>query len=57
MNAGTTFQLKLTTLRFWTRYTENKHFWSKIKKVNSSIEFWVFKLVPQSITEYFETFG
>ena len=44
ISLGTTFQLKLTILIFWTKFVQRKHFWSKTKKVNSIIEFCIFEL-------------
>ena len=36
---GTKFQLKLTTLSFWTKFTERVGFWLKTEKMNVNIEF------------------
>ena len=42
---GTKFQLKLTTLIFWTKVAQKGYFRSKTEKVDSAIEFYVFELV------------
>ena len=39
ISLGTKFQLKSTILSFWTKFAQKGHFWSKTKKVNSTIEF------------------
>ena len=44
MSLGIKFHLKLTILTIWTIFAQKKHFWSKTKKVNSIIEFWIFEL-------------
>ena len=38
------FQIKLTILIFWTKFTQKGYFWSKTKKMNSAIEFFIFEL-------------
>ena len=42
---GTKFQLKLLILIFWTKFAQKGYFQSKMKKVNSIIEFCIFELV------------
>ena len=42
---GTKFQLKLTILMFWTKFAEKGCFPSKNKKLNTTIDFWIFELV------------
>ena len=39
------FHLKLIILTFWTKFAHKGHFWSKTKKVNTTIEFCIFELV------------
>ena len=42
---GTKFQLKVTVLIFWTKFTLKKYFQSKGEKVNIPTEFCIFELV------------
>ena len=42
---GTKFRLELTILPFWTKFAQKGCFRPKTEKVNSTIEFCVFKLV------------
>ena len=42
---STKFQLKLTTLIFWTKFDQKRYFRLKTEKVNHVIEFCIFKLV------------
>ena len=41
---GTKFQLKLIILIFWTKSTQKGYFQPKMEKVNSTVEFCIFKL-------------
>ena len=41
----TKFQLKLTTLIFWTKFAQKVYLRSKTEKVNIAIEFRIFELV------------
>ena len=41
----TKFQLKVTFLIFWTKFSQKGHFWPKTKKLNITIEFCMFELV------------
>ena len=43
ISRGTKFQLKLSILIFWTKFTQKQCFWSE--KVNISIELCIFQLV------------
>ena len=45
ISLGNKFLLKLKILIFWTRFTQEGFFWSKIEKVNTTTEFCIFKLV------------
>ena len=53
---GTKFQLKLTIVIFWTKFTQKEYFCRKTEKVNNTIEFWnqkvyfQFKMEKGSIT-------
>ena len=44
ISLGTKFKLKLTILIFRTKFAKKGYFWSKRKKVNTTMEFWIFKL-------------
>ena len=44
------FQIKLTVLIFWIKFTQKGYFWSKAKKMNSAIEFFIFEL--DSLTNF-----
>ena len=44
ISLGTKFQLKLTILTFWTKFTQKGYFWSKTKKVTNTTEFCIFEL-------------
>ena len=60
ISVGTKFQLKLTTLTFWTKLVQKVYFRSKIEKVNITIEFSIFGsvLVPNfSLNWQFGFFG
>ena len=35
------FQLKVTILVFWIKFTQKGYFWSATEKVNITIEFWI----------------
>ena len=49
------FQLKLITLTFRTKYAQKSRFRSKTKKVDTTIEFCIFKLVEISrLTDNFD---
>ena len=37
------FSLKLTILRFWTKFAQEGYFRSKTEKVNTAIEFFIFQ--------------
>ena len=39
INLGTTFQLKLTILIFWTKFTPKGYFLFKTDKMNTKVEF------------------
>ena len=39
------FHFEQTTLRFWTRFAQERYLWSKTEKMNIIIEFCLFKLV------------
>ena len=41
ISLGTKFQLKLTTLVFWTKFSKKMCFWSKTKKKDINIKFYV----------------
>ena len=41
---STNFQLNLTILSFWTKFTQKKYFRLKTEDVNITIEFWIFEL-------------
>ena len=41
----TKFQLILTVLIFWIKFTQKGYFWSKINKVNTTTKFCIFELV------------
>ena len=43
ISLGAKFQLKLTILSFWTKFAQKRYFQSEIKKVNTAIEFCIFK--------------
>ena len=45
INIDTKFQLKLSILIFWTKFFQKGFFWWKTKKVNITIEFFIFELV------------
>ena len=45
ISLGIMFDLKPTILIFWTKFVRNKYFRSKTKKVNITIEFYIFELV------------
>ena len=45
ISLGTKFQLKLTSLIFWTKFTPKWCFWSNAEKLNSAIDFCIFELV------------
>ena len=47
ISLATKFQLKLTSLIFWTKFAQNGCFWwSKRERLNSAIEFCIFELGP-----------
>ena len=37
---GIKFQLNLTILIFWTKFTQKGYFWLETEKVNITIKFW-----------------
>ena len=41
----TKFQLKLVILIIWTKFIQNRYFWTKTVKVNTIIGFYIFGLV------------
>ena len=45
MIAVTKFQLKLKSLICWTKFVQKEGFQSRTEKVNTTIEFCIFKLV------------
>ena len=46
VNITIKFQLKLTILNFWTKFTKKGYFWSKKKKkMKITIEFYIFELL------------
>ena len=45
ISVGTKFQLKLTSLIFWTKFLPKGYFQSKTNKMNTTIEFCIFELV------------
>ena len=45
ISLGNKFRLKLTILIFWTKFFKKECFSSKIKKVNTTIEFFIFKFL------------
>ena len=49
---GTKYPLKLTILRFLTKFFEKECFWSKTEKGNTTIEFLVFKLLINLCTKF-----
>ena len=51
---GTKFQLKLTILIFWTKFAQKRCFRSKTEKVNIAIEFYIFKLVYVTNSDFLE---
>ena len=60
ISVDTKFQLKLTTLTFWTKFVQKVYFGSKTEKVNINIEFSIFGsvLVPNfSLNWQFGFFG
>ena len=42
------FSLKLTILSFWIKFAQKERFWSKKKKVNTAVEFYIIELVKVS---------
>ena len=46
ISLATKFQLKLTSLIFWTKFAQNGCFWSKRERLNSATEFCIFELGP-----------
>ena len=42
------FHLKLTMLNFWTKFAREGYFPSKMKKVNTTIELYIYELVSVS---------
>ena len=44
ISLGMKFQLKLTTLMFWTKSADKVYFWSKTQKVNTTIKFRILEL-------------
>ena len=44
ISVDTKFRLKLTVLIFCTKFPQKSNFWSKIEKMNTIIEFCIFKL-------------
>ena len=60
ISLGTKFQLKLTSLIFWTKFTPKWCFWSNAEKLNSAIDFCIFELVEVlnfSLNRQFWNFG
>ena len=60
ISLGTKFQLKLTSLIFWTKFTPKWCFWSNAEKQNSAIDFCIFELVEVlnfSLNRQFWFFG
>ena len=60
IRSGTKFHFKQTNLIFWTKLTQNSYSWSKMKKVNITIEFCMFELdkIPNfSLNWQFWIFG
>ena len=45
ISLGTKFQLKITRLIFWTKFSQKERFRSKIEKVSTTIELCIFGLV------------
>ena len=45
ISVGTKFQLKQAILIFRTKFDQKGYFWSKLEKLNTTIEFCIFKLV------------
>ena len=43
INTGTKFQLKLTILIFWTKFSQKAYCWLKAEKLNIIIEFCIFQ--------------
>ena len=47
ISLGTKFQLKLTIVIFWTKFTQKGYFWQETEKVNNNIEYWNQKMYFQ----------
>ena len=45
ISLNTKFQFELTILIFWTKFAQKGYFQSKTAKMNTTIEFCIFKLV------------
>ena len=45
----TKFQLKVAILIIWTKFIQNRYFWTKTAKVNTIIGFYIFELVYNQV--------